>query len=41
VAGSLLRNWLTGPAGTGQRLVWFNRSMALVLVVTALWMLTL
>jgi threonine/homoserine/homoserine lactone efflux protein len=41
LAGSLLRNWLTGPAGTGQRLVWFNRSMALVLVVTALWMLTL
>ena len=41
LAGSLLRNWLTGPAGTGQRLKWFNRSMALILVVTALWMLTL
>ena len=41
LAGSLLRNWLTGPAGTGRRLKWFNRSMALVLVVTALWMLTL
>ena len=41
LAGSLLRNWLTGPAGSGRRLKWFNRSMALVLVVTALWMLTL
>ena len=41
LAGSLLRNWLTGPAGTGRRLVWCNRSMALVLVVTAIWMLTL
>ena len=41
LAGSLLRNWLTGPAGTGRRLKWFNRSMALVLVVTALWMLIL
>lgn len=41
LAGSLLRNWLSGPNGTGGRLVWFNRSMALVLVATALWMLTL
>jgi threonine/homoserine/homoserine lactone efflux protein len=41
LAGSLLRNWLSGPMGTGRRLVWFNRSMALVLVATALWMLTL
>ncbi|MFC5522921.1 LysE family translocator [Polaromonas jejuensis] len=39
LAGSLLREWLAGPAGTGRRLVWFNRAMALVLVVTAAWML--
>lgn len=37
--GSLLRDWLAGPAGTGQRLVVFNRVMALVLVITAFWML--
>lgn len=36
VAGSLLREWLT----QGRRLVWFNRLLALVLVATALWMLT-
>jgi threonine/homoserine/homoserine lactone efflux protein len=41
VAGSLLRRWLSGPDGSGQRLVWFNRFMAAVLVVTALWMLFL
>ena len=39
LVGSLLRDWLTGPAGSGRRLVWFNRVMALVLVVTAIWML--
>ena len=43
--GSLLRDWLAGPVvdgvATAQRLRWFNRSMALVLVVTALWMSTL
>lgn len=39
--GSLLRNWLRGPRGSGQRLVWFNRCMALILIITALWMLTL
>lgn len=39
LAGSLLRNWLSGPCGSGQRLVWFNRAMAAVLVVTAIWML--
>lgn len=39
--GSLLRDWLSGPAGTGCRLMWFNRAMATVLVVTALWMLFL
>jgi threonine/homoserine/homoserine lactone efflux protein len=33
--GSVLRNWLA----QGQRLRWFNRCMALVLFVTALWML--
>ena len=36
VTGSLLREWLT----QGRRLVWFNRALAAVLVVTALWMLT-
>ena len=35
--GSLLRQWLT----QGSRLLWFNRALALVLVVTASWMLTL
>jgi threonine/homoserine/homoserine lactone efflux protein len=41
LVGSLLRHWLAGPHGTGQRLVWFNRGMAAVLFVTALWTLTL
>lgn len=41
LAGSLLRNWLSGPAGTGRRLRMFNRIMAAVLVVTAIWMLVL
>ena len=41
LAGSLLREWLSGPAGTGRRLVWFNRAMAAVLVATAIWMLFL
>ena len=40
--GSLLRDWLTGPVvggvATAQRLRWFNRSMAAVLVATAFWM---
>jgi len=39
LAGSLLRDWLAGPAGSGRRLMWFNRAMAAVLVATALWML--
>ena len=43
--GSLLRDWLAGPVVNGvasaQRLRWFNRSMALVLVLTAFWMATL
>jgi threonine/homoserine/homoserine lactone efflux protein len=41
MAGSLLRDWLSGPLGTGLRLQWFNRAMALVLVGTAIWMLFL
>lgn len=41
LAGSLLREWLAGPAGSGRRLVWFNRAMAVVLVATAVWMLFL
>ena len=32
--GALLRHWLA----RGQRLLWFNRAMALVLVATAAWM---
>ncbi|MHB1198451.1 MAG: LysE family translocator [Polaromonas sp.] len=39
LAGALLRDWLAGPFGSGQRLKWFNRAMAAVLVVTAIWML--
>jgi threonine/homoserine/homoserine lactone efflux protein len=39
LAGSLLREWLAGPLGSGRRLVMFNRAMAAVLVVTAIWML--
>lgn len=35
--GSLLRRWLS----LGRRLVWFNRAMAAVLVVTAGWMAAL
>lgn len=34
LAGALLRNWLA----RGQRLLWFNRAMAAVLVLTAWWM---
>ena len=33
--GALLRHWLA----QGARLLWFNRTMALVLVLTAVWML--
>ncbi|HRL38164.1 LysE family translocator [Comamonas denitrificans] len=33
--GAVLRHWLA----QGQRLLWFNRGMALLLAVTALWML--
>ncbi|MGE4242298.1 LysE family translocator [Ramlibacter sp.] len=35
VLGSLLREWLS----QGQRLLWFNRGLAAVLVVTAAWLL--
>lgn len=41
LVGALLRDWLAGPAGTGQRLIRFNRAMATVLVLTAAWMLFL
>lgn len=34
--GALLRDWLA----RGRRLLWFNRTMAVVLVLTALWMAT-
>jgi threonine/homoserine/homoserine lactone efflux protein len=36
VMGAALRGWLA----QGARLLWFNRAMALVLIVTAFWMLT-
>jgi threonine/homoserine/homoserine lactone efflux protein len=38
--GSLLRHWLSGPDHSNQRLRWFNRLMAGVLVATAAWMAT-
>ena len=38
--GSLLRRWLADAEHGGRRLRWFNRSMAVVLVVTAVWMAT-
>lgn len=41
LAGSLLREWLSGPEGTGRRLRGFNMVMAGVLVATAIWMLFL
>ena len=41
LAGSLLRDWLGGPHGSGRRLLGFNRIMAAVLVLTAIWMLFL
>lgn len=40
LVGSLLRDWLAGPRGSGARLRWFNRGMAAVLALTAAWMLT-
>ena len=41
LAGSLLRDWLAGPAGSSRRLAGFNCVMAMVLAVTAIWMLFL
>ena len=42
VLGSFARQWLSGPVRdglpTGLRLQWFNRLMAVLLVLTALWM---
>ena len=42
VLGSFARQWLSGPVreglATGLRLQWFNRCMATLLVLTALWM---
>jgi hypothetical protein len=42
LVGSLLRGWLAGPVvqgvATGGRLLVFNRFMAGVLVLTAMWM---
>jgi threonine/homoserine/homoserine lactone efflux protein len=37
LVGSLLREWLAA----GNRLLWFNRGMAVILVATAAWMATL
>ncbi len=36
VMGSVLRRWLS----QGRRLLWFNRAMALILLATAAWMVT-
>ena len=38
MVGSLLRDWLAGPDGSGRRLMRFNRVMAGILVATAIWM---
>ena len=42
VLGSFARQWLSGPVRegvpTGLRLQWFNRLMAVLLVLTAIWM---
>ena len=35
LVGAVLRNWLA----QGKRLLWFNRAMAAILVLTAFWML--
>lgn len=40
LVGTLLRQWLADEQHGGRRLLWFNRSMASVLVLTALWMAT-
>jgi threonine/homoserine/homoserine lactone efflux protein len=41
LVGSMLRAWLAGPDGSHARLMWFNRLMAGVLVLTGVWMLRL
>ncbi len=41
LVGALLKDWLAGPDGSGKRLTWFNRAMALVLVLTAFWMISI
>lgn len=41
LVGTLLRQWLADAAHGGRRLCWFNRSMAAVLVATAVWMATI
>ena len=41
LVGALLKDWLAGPNGSGRRLIWFNRAMALVLVLTAFWMISI
>ncbi len=38
--GTLLRGWLADAEHGGRRLRWFNRSMGVVLLVTAAWMAT-
>jgi threonine/homoserine/homoserine lactone efflux protein len=38
LVGSMLREWLDGPAHQGLRRGWFNRGMAVILVATAAWM---
>ena len=40
LVGTLLRRWLADAEHGGQRLRWFNRSMAAVLAMTAAWMAT-
>ncbi len=36
--GASLRHWLRGPNGSARRLQWFNRGMAVALLVTVAWM---
>ncbi len=36
--GASLRHWLRGPNDTALRLQWFNRTMALALLATVVWM---
>ena len=36
--GASLRHWLRGPNDTAKRLQWFNRSMAVALLGTVVWM---